>query len=66
MRILFFVELWWEEDESKCCWNRLCGLVAACCLANCGHRVFGVEKDDKKLELLEQGIVSFYDRHFAP
>ncbi len=38
------------------------GLVAACCLANSGHRVTGVEIDKAKLELLNSGISPFYER----
>lgn len=37
------------------------GLVAACCLANSGHRVVAVEKDPAKLAVLEEGRVPFYE-----
>lgn len=37
------------------------GLVAACCLANSGHRVVAVEKDTAKLAVLGQGRVPFYE-----
>jgi UDP-glucose 6-dehydrogenase len=38
------------------------GLVAACCLANSGHQVTGVEIDKAKLELLSSGISPIYER----
>ncbi|MGB9612873.1 MAG: UDP-glucose dehydrogenase family protein, partial [Candidatus Margulisiibacteriota bacterium] len=37
------------------------GLVAACCLANSGHRVFAVDKDATKLRILKQGKIPFYE-----
>ncbi|GBF34215.1 UDP-glucose dehydrogenase [Desulfocucumis palustris] len=37
------------------------GLVAACCLANSGHRVKCVEHDRSKCEMLAGGLLPFYE-----
>jgi len=37
------------------------GLVAACCLANSGHEVTCIERDDQKRKKIQEGIVPFYE-----
>jgi UDPglucose 6-dehydrogenase len=37
------------------------GLVAACCLADAGHRVTGFEIDAKNLELMKSGVVPYHE-----
>jgi len=37
------------------------GLVAACCLADAGHRVTGVEINPNSLELMNSGVVPYHE-----
>jgi len=38
------------------------GLVAACCLANSGHRVTCVEANETRLKLLNQGLNPIHEK----
>ena len=37
------------------------GLVAACCLADAGHRVTGIEINHRTLELMNSGVVPYHE-----
>ena len=47
-------------DLMVVCLGRI-GLVAACCLAESGHNVTGIEVDQEKLAIIRSGGCPFYE-----